>query len=236
MSTPPVKPPGPEIHLACPDDGREEMDGLVPRALASAVEGLALPAVSVAAASPSRQSASALDKTTDTTDPAAPSVDPTGPTKAAPPKRKRYTFKNQGLRANKSLFLKPDCVSSFPSLSDSVYFDGIVTEVPFKSERQHYVIEWTIPPDLPADVYDGKLRTNLFKGDAAGILLLKAARDAYDESPGKPSARCSKGKKGGPIKSRHRRRPAERLLRPLTAILHRRVSLLFVLLRESSYR
>ena len=88
MSTPPVKPPGPEIHLACPDDGREEMDGLVPRALASAVEGLALPAVSVAAALSSRQNASELDKTTDTTNPAAPSVDPTGPTKAAPPKRK----------------------------------------------------------------------------------------------------------------------------------------------------
>ena len=95
------------------------------------------------------------------------------------PRTPRMKFAKCGIRATKAFFLHPDKVEMYPTLSDTVYFDGKIDQCPRK-ENVDYVFHWTKMVGLPPDFDMTHLRTRVFKQNKEGMCLLRCAREDYD--------------------------------------------------------
>ena len=102
-------------------------------------------------------------------------------------KRKTYSYKDHGIRAGKSFFILPDKQDS--AFMCPEFMEGVITSRPKKPDV-NYTIHWTSTENLPIHFDQSYLRRTLCKDDKSGMVMLKAARDAWDaEHPNQKNPR-----------------------------------------------
>jgi hypothetical protein len=87
---------------------------------------------------------------------------------ATPVCRVRMTFKDCGVRGNKSLFIRATKIDLFTDdlLPDTLYLDGGITSVPNTSKNTvDYDVRWQTNGLLPGSFDMDHLRTKFFKDD-----------------------------------------------------------------------
>ena len=115
--------------------------------------------------------------------PTAKSAEPTSKGGTQPnARRSRYSFKNCGVYGPVSTFIKPQFYDKlYAMVTDDVFAVGKITEVP-RGPSLDYLLNWFDVPtsSLPVKFDQAHLRTSFDKSSKSDMVVLKAARDAYD--------------------------------------------------------
>ena len=98
------------------------------------------------------------------------------------PKRFRYSYKDRGVQGNKNLFIKPEFIELYTTVSSDVLAVGKIIEVP-RSTNMNYVVNWLNLPtaDLPVNFNRDHLRTHINKASKIEMDILKAGRNSFDQ-------------------------------------------------------
>ena len=113
---------------------------------------------------------------------AAKSAEPTAKGGTQSKARSRYSFKNCGVYGPVSTFIKPQFYDKlYAMVTNDVFAVGKITEVP-RGPSLDYLLNWFDVPtsSLPVKFDQAHLRTSFDKSSKSDMVVLKAARDAYD--------------------------------------------------------
>ena len=92
--------------------------------------------------------------------------------------RKRMSYANKCIRANKYFFLIDKIDDNFQDISNELFINGRILSVPRKDVSSYYKLLWDVSQ---VSIDEDKLRLTVHKDDIEAVSKLKQARLAYDE-------------------------------------------------------